>query len=203
MEEPHFQEIGAEGIAWVRECLESGELLSHAVLSNINLDNGVLFLAITTDEHRIAASNHHPFGQGALTSKVISTKLPAKLLLERLSTIEKNSNLLAIIVEDNLRDLGDPILENYQTGKRYILRDKFLNIMDIASIQTPDDLVKLLNQSSGYPLNAFVVLAKDVPEKGSLSVADIETLASSTNAIINFAFDGETYTLWLAHSINR
>lgn len=201
MDESYFQKLDAKGAAWVRDCLESGEALSHAMLSKANLDEGTALLAITTTEHRDAVSNDHPFNQGVLNQKVVYTDLPAGLLLKELRELEDRSGPLAVVVEDNLTSPGDPILKSHLTGRLNRFNDKFLNTKNVATIQTAKDLIGHLNQSSGHPLNAFVVPLENIPDRQEFEQSDINGMASSALAVINFAYDNETYILWLASSI--
>jgi len=197
IDKPYFYELNSAGIAWVRDCLEGGRVLSKIVLSKVSHDNGKVFIAIATPEHNEAAQHNQPLRWG--TAKIgvpFYTVYQTAMLFHALKQLEEKYGPLAVAVEDDLTS-GDPKAEEALAKQLYKVEDQYLNIKTVSGIMNPKELINHLEQSIGYPLNAFVIPEKAIPDHKNLSGSDIEGMASSVLGIINFAYDGETYTLWI------
>jgi hypothetical protein len=197
---PYLQKLDHIGTAWVRECLENGEAFSKIVLSEVSLDKGAVYLAVATPEHEEAAKGNRPLKWGALSSEVISTNQQAGLLLDELRRLKAEYDSLAIVVEDNLMQPGHPLLK-FPDTRLYQIKNRYLHSKNLSAIHGAADLDKHLSQSSGYPLDAFIIAERSLPENEIIDEGDAESMASSVLGIINFAYDNETYTLWLKEGI--
>lgn len=195
LDKPYFDELGERGIAWVRECLENGEGLSRIVLSKADLTEGHTYIAVAVHEHAVAIAGNRPLNHGAINRSAIDTEPQLQMLIDKLRELEKKTGPLTVLVEDNLRHPSDPV-ERLPRLPTYQFRDRYLYAQNLLDIRFGYDF-EVLGQSSGYPLNAFVVLSRTLPTNTHWSDSYAEKLASAVIGIINFAYDGETYTLWV------
>jgi hypothetical protein len=204
---PHLHDLGAEGIAWTLSQLDQGLDISARLLKAQQLEYGKALLTVATDEHYKAAHNLKPVKSGVTTNHIIDTTEQAAVLLKPLRELSQQYGPLTIITENNLASPGDRIVRNpgdFLIGTMYKYEGHIFHRLAIDRPMSKDRLDKFFRWSSdGYPLNAFIVptsvlgsypAANDLPE---LSSEVLDNISKSTKAIINSAYDGEAYSIWL------
>jgi len=195
LDKPYFKDLGQFGIAWTHECLENGEAFSRRVLSSVDLNGGNTSVVVAVQQHQTAIASKKPLSQGSINRTAIDTNLQSPMVVDRLKKLEAKYGPLVILVEDNLRYPSDPI-QRHQRHTRYEFKNRYLyrqQILEPVNAQTLD----ILAQSSFYPLNAFLTPQQVVPDSKQLSDSDAEKIAANVIAIINAAYDGESYTIWV------
>lgn len=201
MEESYFYKLDNTGKVWVRECLENGEAFSKVVLSIVNLEKGSAYVAVAIPEHQKAVKDHRPLRWGALPLGVINTKAQTNMLFHALKQLEEEHGPLTVVSEDNLWYPNDKAPKTLQspTGELYQFKNRYLYSQNLSKILSPTDLTSSLQGS--WLLNAFLILEENMPHNKNLTDQDAQRLASSVLGIINFAYDGETYTLWTSNHL--
>ncbi len=193
---PHFYNLLEDGIRWTKASLEAGGQLSHAALASLDFNKGVTRVVLAFPQHEKAAQDHINLSTGALADPKISFERQAEILLEKLRDIEKSEQPLAVVVEDDLARKGDLVLERQLPAQLLFFDDKPLHVKELGEIHTSEEMAAHLSQSSGYPLNAFIVPIATIKRRQELSENDLNDMASATKAVVNAAYDYETYSLW-------
>lgn len=203
LDKPYMHKLGKEGNAWVRECLEltkvfdNDETFTRDVLAKTNLEKGEVYIAIAAVEHDEALTGGQPLKWGRFQLGSHNMDMQAEILLAKLKQVANECGSISIVNEDFMPIHNEPV-EKYPASEIYQLHKQFLYIKNLSNIETASELVDHLCHN--FLLSAYIVPSKDVPSKNTLSNADADKLADSVIGIINFAYDGETFTLWLSNS---
>lgn len=211
---PFLHDLGSAGIEWTKQQLDNGLAISHVARSMLPLESGRTFLSVATDEHREAVLRGHRIEHGTSNGRVIYTDDQSKLVTRAIRDLERDYGPISLIVEDEIREVVDthlpgPIKESlYQIESWSNQKPHIVHRLDISHALSAARLNEFIGWSSGgYTLNAFILPTEALGEPPApdkipiLTEEEINTIVQSTRAVVNSAYDGETYSLWLRGEI--
>jgi hypothetical protein len=100
-----------------------------------------------------------------------------------------------VYVEDDLRRLGDPALDQ-EGAKWFTIDGEVIHWMDLLGEPTAQLVGSIRRSSSGYLLNAFVASIQPPSEHGQTGDKFVAGIASSLAAVIVSVFDAESFAVW-------
>jgi hypothetical protein len=178
----------AIGIEWLLRSLAAGDGCSEAVVARDPFTGG-RFRAIAS----LSATSVDLSRGGVIEASSADAVLT--VILEELAAVAE----LCVVVEDDLRKPGDPVLANRTVRSAY-LGDNVLHWSDLR-VGVGAEATRMIRLSaSGYPLNAFVVKgsARDLGLNDGLPVVEgFETqVAEALTGVVVSAFDTESFLVW-------
>jgi hypothetical protein len=198
VDKPYFEDLGDFGTNWVHECLEKGTTFAKLVQSEMNLEKGNTLIAITMREQASAIAEKQSL-DWATTHGSDGVDVQRMMLLEKLRELEKDRGSLVVVGIDDVRDITP---EKYTSPSLpYIkYKDLYLYWQRVSEIKSYQDFA-VLEMTVRYSNNDFIVPLNDLPHGNRLTDEEATSLAASVVAIVNSAYHGETFTIWVKNPL--
>jgi len=206
-DKPYFARLDDAGIEYIRGCLEQGEEFSRLVLSEIELNDGTVYLDVSNEQIQDALNRQHPLSQHVVNGPVKNANHPEEILLDRLRQLDKERGPLALIGEDNgikYRNTGNRFIPDLPYYK--FSEDLWLYVQNVADIKHWHS-IDVTGLTIRYAENTHIIATKDLlgnpSQDHSLSSENASHLASSVMGVISGAYHAhasDTYTLWLRNT---
>jgi hypothetical protein len=207
MEETYREiELGAAGIAYIRECLEAGKTFARLLLQthDLNMGKAVTKLPASVDDE--AAKD---FDSGGKLPELYprTTNLQAVpdsdfLMMPEINRFLSESSANICILEDSLANPTDPFLQSVKT--RYsAFQDEVYHLI-CQPDNNSDTISKTLRQAHSWlTIGALTSAPEEMgvcAQLGELKLSSLTTLAQKAQEIIVGAYDGEGYVIWTANN---
>lgn len=202
---PYFAQLGAEGIAYVREYLGQGEDFAQLVLSNVNIRNGTTHLNVASQEIKDALDRNHSLHQHAVSDgQRIDTEAMTTVRLEKYRQLDKERGPLVLLGIDNTIESSKKYNHFIPNLPYYVLNDdEWLFVEKISDI-TVWHTIDAEDLTVGYPNFEYLIPVKDLPgdpkNDHNINKDQMSQLASSVTGIIVGAYHAyapDTSLLWL------
>jgi len=197
-------DLGASGIAYVKECLESGKTLAKLLLQTHDLNAGRAFTQLPASVGDAAAKDFDSGGKLPELYPRTTNLQPVPdsdfLVMPRINWFLSESSANICILEDSSATPTDPFLQSLST--RYsAFQDEVYHL-----ICQPDNnsetITKTLRQASSWlTIGALTSAPQEMgvcAQPGELELSSLTTLGEKTQEIIVGAYDGEGYVIWTA-----
>ena len=203
--------LGPNAISYIRERLSDGHALAKALLSELDLEQGIAFTSFQAniDEERIK----HLFEQGGVLpqpppeqhilyegGRAVPIPHEDQILIDSIQRfLNKNEGRLCVF-EDALRKPTDPSFRSVK-NQYFIYNDEiyyYLSSKDINPVKIKQVISNAFNFYPGLIGIMTKLLEKEnfIHEGARETIGQIRALSRNTEKIVISAYDGEGYLFW-------
>ncbi len=192
------EDLGDVGRQWVRLNLERGRCLGPFLLPYLDLQQGDC--VVPGAKGALPKQDLRTLEQSAFHLNVLDLDDSASATLELIRELGSKGAHVAVIAEANLMRPSDPTVHTPPTSTSTIViaNETVFAIEWVDSLTDEHELIRLLGQGSGYPLNAFVFPGTIVESfADSVERCEAKPLVDALLATIHSIYDCEGYAVWV------